>query len=217
MTEVIEGMYTDDHDQTNYKLLVNNEIVSLGDIVIDVGACNGTYVHMFHQLLGATGEIHAIEIMPQNFEFLELMFGHLKNVFFYNVAASDKEGTEPVYIQGDFGEGNPETCGIVNTGGTHVGDVSSARLDTMFANKSEISLIKIDVEGAELKVLRGMTELLKRTKTVLIECHFDEDWDEIKKILIEENGFKCYNIAKREQIINSSPRAYQCLCVRDKE
>ena len=38
-------------------------------------------------------------------------------------------------------------------------------------NKSRISLIKIDIEGAEGLVLKGAKETLKQTEKVIIEVH----------------------------------------------
>jgi len=56
-------------------------------------------------------------------------------------------------------------------------------------------LVKIDVEGHELQVLEGMTEALKKTMFVLIECTFDKDNDyhvHIDKIILP--GFKVFGI-----------------------
>ena len=95
-----------------------------------------------------------------------------------------------------------------------VGEINSITLDELLKDEKEISLIKIDVEGAELKVLHGMKEVIKRTKSILIENHLDEIWPEIRKILIEDNGFKCYNIETEESVDMNSKRPYQCLCRR---
>ena len=77
-------------------------------------------------------------------------------------------------------------------------------------------MIKIDVEGAEGRVLKGMKEVAKRTEYLLLENHFDEDWEEIREILIEEYDFTCYNIETDTLINMTSKRPYQCLCMRKK-
>jgi hypothetical protein len=43
------------------------------------------------------------------------------------------------------------------------------------------------VEGAELKVIKGGIETLKKCKLVIIECHYDEDWMDISQFLIDNN------------------------------
>ena len=89
------------------------------------------------------------------------------------------------------------------------------RTDADTEDEAEIGLIKIDVEGAELKVLKGMTDVMKRTKAILIENHLDDIWPETRKILIDDNGFSCYNIEKDENVTINSERPYQCLCRRE--
>ena len=205
-------IYTDAHDQKNFNLLANRGVISLGDTVVDVGACQGVYTHMFSTLLGATGKIHAIELYPPNFGYLEMRFGHIENIEFHNVTISDKDGgVESIYISDD----KVQMVGIVEANGTKIGEAKSVTLDTLLKDESEISLVKIDVEGAELKVLHGMKETIKRTKAILIEVHFDEIWPEIRKILIEDNGFTCYNVEKEETLDMDSSRPYQCLCVKE--
>ena len=60
--------------------------------------------------------------------------------------------------------------------------------------KKKIDLIKIDVEGYELKVLQGAKKILKNTKCIIIEFHYGHLYKNIypKKInkLLVENNFK---------------------------
>jgi|TARA_R110000744_G_scaffold15534_3_gene43205 FkbM family methyltransferase len=200
----------DHHDDKNFQLIHGKSLIKLGDTVVDVGACEGLYTNFFNQLLGATGSIYCIELMPQMFSYLEMRFGHMENVHFINAAVSDKNGTETIYACEDN-----EMHNILGQAGVKVGDINSITLDELLKNEEEVSFIKIDVEGAELKVLHGMKDVIKRTKTILIENHFDEHWPEIRKILIEDNGFSCYNIEKDENVTINSERPYQCLCRRE--
>jgi hypothetical protein len=43
------------------------------------------------------------------------------------------------------------------------------------------------VEGAELQVIKGGLNTLKNCKFVIIECHFEKDWQEIHDILKANN------------------------------
>lgn len=204
----------DHHDVKNFELLRDESLIKLGDVVVDVGACYGGYTSFFSSILGGTGKIYCVELFPQNFQNLEMRFGHFKNIEFINAAISDSIGTESVYI-GDSSEAH----NIIGHSTSHVpnvkvGEIKSTTLDEMLKDEVEVGLIKIDVEGAELKVLNGMTNVIKRTKAILIENHLDEIWPEIRKILIEDNGFSCYNIEKDENVTINSERPYQCLCRR---
>jgi hypothetical protein len=138
-----------------------------------------------------------------------MRFGHHQNIEFVNAAVSDNVGMEDLFISGAS-----EMNNITGAVGQKAGEIRSITLDYLLEQHEEISLIKIDVEGAEEKVLNGMTETMKKTKSLLIEVHFDEDWPEIRKILIEDNGFECYNIEKDEVVTINSPRPYQLLCRR---
>jgi FkbM family methyltransferase len=50
-------------------------------------------------------------------------------------------------------------------------EVRTEKLDTLFDKGMQIDLIKIDVEGGELNVLKGAVETIKRTKPVIIFEH----------------------------------------------
>jgi hypothetical protein len=67
-----------------------------------------------------------------------------------------------------------------------IGKVKSTSLDDYFENRP-IDYIKIDVEGAELKVIKGGLKTLKKCKFAVIECHFKEDWLEIYNVLMSNN------------------------------
>ena len=89
-------------------------------------------------------------------------------------------------------------------------EVSVAKLDdilTSFKNKSatwfnenSVDILKIDTQGWELEVLRGATEVLKRTKVVLTEWQFDDIYGqqppihELDKIL-SDAGFRLWDIS----------------------
>ena len=61
---------------------------------------------------------------------------------------------------------------------TFIKEIQSTTLDSYFKNK-KVDCIKIDVEGAELKVIRGGKKTIKGAQLVIIECHLVDDWCEI--------------------------------------
>ena len=74
--------------------------------------------------------------------------------------------------------------------------VKTTTLDELVKEEyDEIAWIKIDVEGAELAVLKGSLSILRKTKNIIIEVHEhilkqnNENSNEILEIL-ETSGFK---------------------------
>jgi FkbM family methyltransferase len=51
--------------------------------------------------------------------------------------------------------------------------VKCTTLDRLTASIPQIDLLKVDVEGAELAVLEGAHETLKKTKRIVVEIHGD--------------------------------------------
>ena len=77
--------------------------------------------------------------------------------------------------------------------------VKVSTLDSFMANYPEILLIKLDVQGAELNILKAGRETMKKTRLVLTEVlntemyaggclYFEVD------ALLRENGFKIYSL-----------------------
>ena len=205
----------DHHDIKNMQTIRELNLIGLGDVVVDVGANVGVYTACFARHLGATGKIYSIELHPQTFMNLEMRFGHLENIELRNEAISDKTGIESFYAGSSSEVHNIVGHDMEYNPNVKIGEVKSITLDDLLKDEEEIGLIKIDVEGAEGKVLNGMRNVAKKTKAIMIENHLDEHWPEIRKILLEDFGFSCYNIENGDELNMESKRAYQCLCRRD--
>ena len=72
-------------------------------------------------------------------------------------------------------------------------------LDEMIASE-HIDLLKIDVEGAEIEVLKGADKVLKRTKYVMVEVQ-PENKKEVYS-LMKQYVFKVLDINMRGKILN---------------
>ena len=131
-----------------------------------------------------------------------------------NKAISDKDGVVDFYHDG----GHTQTTNIlgfdVNKNiNSKIGSIDSIRLDTLLNEEDSIDLIKIDVEGAEINVLEGLSGVIEKVKSLLVECHMDDDWDETKDLLINKYKFSCYDIQFDLPVtIDTVERSYQCLC-----
>ena len=183
----------------------------MGDVVVDVGANVGTYTHFFLENLGATGKIYSIELVAKTAEALRTRFSDFANIVLVCGAASDHNGVETVYLGETHEQHNILGYTPDGSQSAELGEIGCFTLDKLLEEEKEISFIKIDVEGSELKVLGGMKETVKKTKTILLENHYNEDWPQIRKILLEDFELEGYNIETGEAITAESPRPYQCL------
>lgn len=141
--------------------------------VVDIGANLGNHSMFFSRELGI--ETYAFEPCRRNFELLKVNAPSAKS---FNLALSDEIGTS-VLATFESCLGNNTLHSLwdkVPAWGDGIKEevVSVVRLDQFHI--PEIDLIKIDVEGAELRVLMGATCLLERQAPILcIELHKDEN------------------------------------------
>lgn len=151
-----------------------------GQTFVDVGSQAGYYA-LLAASLGA--KVDAFEPCSSTFKVLTENVWHLNDygdtVNLHNVALSDKNGMEKLFIRDTPGQNS-----MIRTG-THFEMVETIRFDENF---DVPDWLKIDVEGFESHVLDGMNNVLNATKPIYIII---EDWDtKIPNWLIEKAGFK---------------------------
>src|SRR5205085_3237996 len=134
-----------------------------GGTFIDVGANIGTFTIPAAKYVGSSGHVIAIEASPNVFSVLEknVALNNAGNVQLVCAAAGASDGDTKFYPApvDHFGMGSraPQFNATPIT-------VQSVTLDSLAQsfNLSSVDLIKIDVEGFELDVLKGAGELLNR-------------------------------------------------------
>jgi FkbM family methyltransferase len=139
--------------------------VEAGDWAIDVGANVGHYTARLSKLVGPTGRVLAFEPVPRTFELLTAnarQFPHA-NVTLMNVALSDSPALAAMEVPGVEGGAYLAHLTERDTGLS----VLCLPFDAISLPRP-VRLVKIDAEGHELSVLRGMTKLLTRDRPALI-------------------------------------------------
>ena len=171
-------------------------LLNENDILVDVGANYGDYTHFFLQKLNTTGKIYSIELHPDTFNFLKNRFLSNNNVLFYNNAICDKNELIDFYSGNDSCTNNIIGHDMSFRPNNKIGQIMGITLDELLKSENNIKLIKVDVEGAELLVLKGMVNMIDKISYLLIECHLDENWGEIKTFLLKH--FICENAITSE-------------------
>ncbi|QGN54946.1 FkbM family methyltransferase [Novosphingobium sp. Gsoil 351] len=135
-----------------------------GDIAIDIGGNVGYHTLLAAKLVGPSGRVLAFEPSQRNFAELcdNIALNGFDNVVPSRVAVSDVAGTVELYFGGENEQGNstlfPSEAGWSSE---KVEAISFAQI----ADRCElerVTLIKIDVEGAEGHVIRGIVPYLSR-------------------------------------------------------
>jgi FkbM family methyltransferase len=137
-----------------------------GLTILDVGANVGYFSLIAASLTGITGRVIAFEPTPSVFDRLQenIALNHLANVTAVRIAVSDENGTAPFFVNPDMedSEGNSLLQAAVASGASQI-RVPLTTLDvaTSQLGLKRIDLLKIDVEGNEIKVLRGAHGILR--------------------------------------------------------
>lgn len=134
------------------------QYVRQGMYVVDIGAFAGYHTVRFAQLVGKTGKVLAFEPYGPSFEVLKrnVQRARLSNVVLEQKAVSDQNGYVTLHLSSSS-TGNS----LIRVAGKHHQScqVDSITLDDYFKDDGALDLVKIDVEGAEPAVLRGMQSL----------------------------------------------------------
>lgn len=153
---------------TEYEFKDLKKWIKDGDWVIDIGANVGHYTKRLAELVGESGRVLAFEPIPSTFELLTVNMAktHLSNITLFNVAASDSSSIQGMSVpKWDNGLYNFYRASIkTNQPDYHIFCLS---IDSLNIPKP-ISLVKIDAEGHDLEVLKGMVSVLKKDYPVLI-------------------------------------------------
>lgn len=152
-----------------------SEYISGSKVALDVGAHSGNWTVSLARRVGPTGIVVAYEALPHYGRALSMTLRLLRvsNARVRIVAVGDSERTISLRWRSDSNE--------LLTGRTHIEpsakasagviDVPMVSLDydlkTSEINPSDVGFLKIDVEGAELQVLRGASNLLSVGRPVV--------------------------------------------------
>jgi FkbM family methyltransferase len=136
-------------------------------IFIDVGAHIGRYSLILAKMF-PNAKIIAVEPDPEGYQALirGIEANKTKNIIAFNIALSDFDGIANLYRK----RGTAISSLVERENSFNMVKVSVKRLDTIVEELkvNEVDIIKIDVEGAELHVVRGALNTITKYKPILI-------------------------------------------------
>ncbi len=154
------------------------EHINPGDTVIDAGAWIGGHTMAYAEKVGENGRVVAMEPNPDAFRCLEQNTSQFPNVIRIPMAVGDKFGPVSLSVK----RGWADSAYVVAPYGSDIGAVMATLDDYTF----EPNFIKIDVEGCELKVLKGAEKTIEKFRPRMVI--------EINKPALERQGSKPQDI-----------------------
>jgi FkbM family methyltransferase len=149
------------YDELTGKIISN--VVKDGDSCVDVGCHLGEIMDLILKA-SPTGRHFGFEPIPSLAAYLRRKMATRPTVEIFQLALAAEPGTTTFYHNLD----SPAFSGLRSRKGAEVPiDVTIDTLDNVLAG-ARVSLIKIDVEGAELDVLKGAKNTLAISKPVLV-------------------------------------------------
>jgi FkbM family methyltransferase len=153
-------------------LIQDSGVLKEGDTVLDIGANIGYYALLESRLIGDLGYVFAIEPVSTNYEMLcsNIELNNIHNIKTFRLAAGAEDGEAEIHVAQ---KGNissfiyRDDVDFVRTEHVQIRTVDS------FLQEHGITpaLIRMDVEGFEVEIIKGMHETLKQKPKLLIEVH----------------------------------------------
>jgi FkbM family methyltransferase len=142
------------------------KIIKPGDRILDVGCNIGVVATIMAKLTGANGKVLAMDIFPDNClaTWSQIGLNKLPNCDVLNIGASEKE--QDIIIADTTNSGV-----LYNATDDKALTVKAMPIDGLKNKYGNFDLLKIDVEGFEVSVMKGARELLKTRPKIALELH----------------------------------------------
>ena len=162
----------DRYEQSTTRLF--QRLLRPGMVVLDVGSHVGYFALLSARHVGQEGRVYAFEPEPANYDLLSnnIELNGYANITAIQTAVSNELGTTTLFLSGlDNGRHSTFRHGLPEKGSV---EVESTTIDAFCQAEGwpPVDLVKIDVEGAEAKVLEGMANLLDRRPELKIIMEF---------------------------------------------
>lgn len=178
------------------KNIIGNGPVS----IIDAGSNDGLYSLLFRMYF-PNSTIYAFEPNPE-----VKLIKQIKNderVKVFHVALGDKNEQQKMYVYEDTSLSKSSSISkpIMEDRKMKTIDITVTTLDTWMRKESinNIDILKLDLEGYDLKALRGSTSLFPKIKVIIIEVLFHKRYEETSTFFdinefLSKNGFEFFNL-----------------------
>ncbi len=187
-----------------WKIPLFEKLIKPNMTVVDVGVNKGYFTLFFAKLMNDKGKVLSFEPVPNNCHWINksIKANEYTSIKLFQLALSNSEGDTTFFIGKKSGWGSlihqsrraaPEKEPIV---------VKTRKLDDVLAKEGidDVDVIKIDVEGGDLLVLKGAENLFRKSTKVKLLMDVDVQSKSEKGQLfnlLRSWGFVIYKIEKQ--------------------
>jgi FkbM family methyltransferase len=160
-----------DHKYEPAETAFMERFIRPGMVILDIGANIGYFTALATSRLRKSGVIHAFEPDPHNYSLLEKTVADQNTnlVHLHHCALGDENGTVELFhspvdnfgdhrVYGSHSEDHPKVAVPMKIGDDLLASIGTTAID----------FIKIDVQGFEVQVLRGLTNTIKSSEKVVL-------------------------------------------------
>jgi FkbM family methyltransferase len=181
LRNIIYNLFKDKYLKTNFS-------------IIDIGSWIGDNALIWAKNLSENAMVFAIEPSEKNIDYARTLadLNNIKNIEWFKQVCSENVGDKLIFEKTPTNHSDNIKFKVGDTKDS----ISSSTIDHLVYQKNtEIGLIHIDVEGFELKVIKGASKIIERDKpTLVFEQHISqEDPDLIFKYL-KTFGYRIFMI-----------------------
>lgn len=144
--------------------------------IIDVGGADGTTSKIFSRAF-PNSKIYVFEPLKENFSLIQKILDQFPNLILINKAAGStsvtgtinktKRITSSSLYQPSFDIKSELFSDILSVENTE--KISITTLDETIPQNEQITILKLDVQGYELEVLKGANSVISRTSIIILE------------------------------------------------
>jgi FkbM family methyltransferase len=187
------------YEEDNHQVLLS--FLRPDTVFLDIGANIGFYTLQIGRRLSAAGRVYAFEPHPELSKILHRNVANLlldRKVACFSMALSDHDGTLRLhYPRGHLGGGGVYEMSEGSGWSIEVVESEARRLNGVLGPDFVCDLVKIDVEGHEAEVLRGMAGIIASSPAVKIL--FEKLWpaagsEATLHAFFAEQGFELYAV-----------------------
>lgn len=191
--------YTGDYEP--YLKIHYKKLIKPGDTVLDVGANIGFHSLYFAELTGPTGKVFSFEPIQVNYDAFKhnLSLNNFIQIIPQQIALGNENNTLAIHL--DLEQSNPGAFNLL-TEGTKNHTIKCEKGDDFSNNLGidKVNFIKIDVEGYEYEVLKGLKSTIHRSRPI-INFEYDKNYQSISNndplsifLFLKEMNYTFYKI-----------------------